>query len=686
MNKENPIFKKAFQYMVGGYSVLPLKKDKKPILASWKQFQEKPANDAQVTKWWEKFPDANVGIITGKISGITVVDIDVSPDSKTTPLKTFPETFTVRTPSGGFQLYYEYCPDIQQTANTFAHLPHVDIRNDGGYVVAAPSQAEYTKHGEKIKGTYKIVKEIPLAPFPLEIFTKGKKASSSKIDTILSGMNMLAEGDGRNNEMAKLTGILLKIFPKSQWDAVALPLILGANKNFKKPLEEKEVRTTYESIKKKEGKKPLRDIEFIKTYKGEVIVNEENIYRIIKSDAALSGMFRSNTFNGSVESIFERDQWEAIQKVDIINVQTYLMRTYPDYARVSLSMVDSAIAKYVSTNRVSPPAEWMRSLVWDKEPRLDSWLSKTYGTPDTVYHRAVASNWFKGMVKRIINPGSKFDYVLVLEGEQGIGKSSSLGVLGGDWHLETVFAPNNKDFFQLLTGNMIVEFSEGETLTRSESKLLKAVITMQHDKYRPPYDRSVQNFPRQCVFAMTTNQDQYLKDETGNRRWLPVKCEQKADIEWLRANREQLFAEAYFRVIVEKETTYEFPMEETKAEQEMRQIADPREDVVWGWYYHALTDEERAEGITTRMAYFGAIKGGWQGAGDSWQTGGDMPHIESIMIGNVFRNYLKLERKRSMVEGERMYRYYPTPQSESFKPEKKSKPVPLTTKKIKDDF
>src|ERR1019366_5023328 len=114
---------------------------------------------------------------------------------------------------------------------------------------------------------------------------------------------------------------------------------------------------------------------------------------------------------------------------------------------------------------------------------------------------------------------------------------------------------DNKDFFMQFQGKLFVEFSEGETLNRTETKKMKAIITTQFDRYRPPFGRSSQDFPRRCVFAMTTNQEEYLKDETGNRRWLPVRLVKKtADTEWLAENREQIFAEAYHRVITLKET------------------------------------------------------------------------------------------------------------------------------------
>ncbi len=447
------------------------------------------------------------------------------------------------------------------------------------------------------------------------------------------------------------------------------PLVIKYNEMSDFPLDESKLLDLYDSL--------MRDvvppIVFLKDDKDRIICNEENVYRTLFSDRNLHKKFRFNIFNVSIESFFDQKSWTQLQRTDVIYVRTYLMSTYKHFLKVSHSDVEDAILKYAGKNQVSPPVQYLQSLVWDKTKRLDTWLSTVYGTPKDDYHKAVGSNWLKGLVKRLVHPGSKFDYVLVLEGKQGIRKSTSLAVLGGEWHVETVFTPDNKDFFMLFGGKAIVEFSEGETLSRTESKRLKAIITMQFDKYRPPYERSPKEFPRQVVFAMTTNQEQYLKDETGNRRWLPVAVQKTADIEWLKDNREQLFAEAYYRVITKKETTYEFPEEETLRQQEMRQTTDPREEQIYDWYFGVLTEREREEGITTRMAYEKAVL---KGSG----FGKEMTRLEEMVIGSLLRN-LKLDKKRVMAGGNRYNRYYPSEESKKLAP---SSPSPITADMLFD--
>ena len=201
-------------------------------------------------------------------------------------------------------------------------------------------------------------------------------------------------------------------------------------------------------------------------------------------------------------------------------------------------------------------------------------------------------------------------------------------------------------------GKALIEFSEGETLSRTEVKRMKAIITMQVDKYRPPYERVSRDFPRRCIFAMTTNQDQYLKDETGNRRWLPVRVvKAKADVEWLAENRNQLFAEAYHRAITLGETVHEFPEEETKRQQELRRITDPNQEIIVEWYYEKITEDERQEGITVHQVYNDCLHRGFPSK--------PMAKYEEMQISGVIKDVLKLVKKETMRDKKRAIRWYP---------------------------
>lgn len=387
----------------------------------------------------------------------------------------------------------------------------------------------------------------------------------------------------------------------------------------------------------------------VKTY----IQNTENMCRILQRHPKFKGTFRLDTFKGVLERK-DSSGWRDMQDSDAIEIQTQISVLFSNFRKVGKDMIFDAIAKVCKDNEYDSAADYIRGIKWDGVARLDTWLKEAYGTPDDELHHKIGANWLKGLVKRIIIPGCKFDYVLVLEGEQGIRKSTSLGVLAGPelGHVETTMSTDTKDFFLQFQGKAIVEFSEGETLSRTEVKRMKALITIQSDKFRPPYGRNSVDNPRRCVFAMTTNQTEYLKDETGNRRWLPVAVTRTADIDWIEKNREQLFAEAYQRVIVDKETVHEFPEEEMTAAQHARRIHDPNSEIVVDWYLNVLTEEKRRAGITLHEAHRDALNGGFQSK--------PLTRMEEMSMADILQSTLMLRKEREMVNKVRTTRYYPT--------------------------
>lgn len=405
------------------------------------------------------------------------------------------------------------------------------------------------------------------------------------------------------------------------------------------------------------GKREVPD--FLKDKKNVIVPCAENLLRAVQW--MYFDNFRFNIWTNRRETNIGKGTWRAVSDHDYMEVHSSIEKKFEDKAIrcASLRAVTDALQHHCYNNSVDPAKEFFLDLAgeWDGVPRIDEWLIRTYHTPDTLYYRAVGSNFLKGLVRRVVVPYTKFDTVIVLEGAQGIGKSTSLELLGGEWHTAITIAPDNKDFFMAMQGHMIVEFSEGETLSRSEVKQLKSVISNLVDTYRPPYGREVINTPRRCVFAMTTNQDTYLKDETGNRRWLPVACEGKVDLEWLRENKTQLFAEAVTRVLDKQEPIYEFPEEETRAMQESRLVEDPDREKVSDWYFFKLTEGQRQEGITTEQAYQ-AIQPEL-----GYMRYEKMKRHDQMRVGSILRETLYLDKKRPQENNSRAYRYYPSPKT-----------------------
>lgn len=440
----------------------------------------------------------------------------------------------------------------------------------------------------------------------------------------------------------------------------------------------KDVYESFDMIVKREA--PMLDLLYVIDDKGTKIFikNTENMCRILRDHPHFEGRLRYDIFKNTLEiKPTKTNQWRIMEDNDAVNIQTAISVMFLCFAMVGKEMIYDAMIKVAKENAMDSAKDYVSSLKWDKEARLDFWLSKTFGVEADEYHKAVASNWIKGLVKRIIDPGCKFDYVLVLEGEQGSKKSMSLSVLGRDWHVETTMSTESKDFFMQFQGKAIIEFSEGETLSRTEVKRMKAIITTQSDKYRPPYERTSQDFPRRCVFAMTTNQSEYLKDETGNRRWLPVKVVfPQANTEWLEANRDQIFAEAHYRLTEMKETIHEFPVEATLKEQNDRRILDPNSEIIVEWYLKQ-TELRKNEGITSYDAFKEAIHNGW--------VTKSIDKYHEMIIADTLKNILDLTRKQVMNNKVRSWKWFkkeiPSPL-----PEDEQKEIAEASKPYKDDI
>jgi predicted P-loop ATPase len=191
-----------------------------------------------------------------------------------------------------------------------------------------------------------------------------------------------------------------------------------------------------------------------------------------------------------------------------------------------------------------PVKQYLDLLNWDNTPRLNTWLSCCLGIEDNEYHKMVGRKFLLSMIARIYRPGCKVDYMMVLVGEQGKLKSMVASTLAGKWFSDNL--PNlrfEKDAALHMNGKWLIEMGELAAIRKQDDEHIKTFIVRQFDKYRPPYGHVEVDEPRQCVFMGTTNKQDFLHDETGGRRYWPVEVV-KIDIEWLKENRDQLFAEA----------------------------------------------------------------------------------------------------------------------------------------------
>jgi len=220
--------------------------------------------------------------------------------------------------------------------------------------------------------------------------------------------------------------------------------------------------------------------------------------------------------------------------------------------------------------------DYLDNLKWDGAKRLTTWLTQYLGIEDNLYTRTVGLKFLVSAVARALDPGCQADHVLVLEGPQGIGKSKAVRILGGGWTKENLPDLHSKDAVVELQGSWIVELSELSAMNRSVTEAVKSFITRRIDRYREPYGRHPVEQPRRCVFVATTNEERYLKDTTGNRRFWPVKVT-AVDFDALERDRDQLWAEALrkYRAGTKWHLTQKNVIRKAEIEQAIRVEDDP---------------------------------------------------------------------------------------------------------------
>ena len=257
--------------------------------------------------------------------------------------------------------------------------------------------------------------------------------------------------------------------------------------------------------------------------KGRVISSIENALTILENDPVLKGNIGFNEFaNRAV--ILGKLPWPCKIGDDWSDADDAGLRKYMEsvYGITHANKIDDALKITFQKNTFHPVRGYLESLSWDGQKRVETLLIDYLGAEDTEYVRLATRKWMCGAVARIFKPGIKFDYMLVLTGEQGIQKSTFFRILAKDWFTDSLQNVEGNQAIEKLMGSWIIEFGELQAFSRSESNAIKRFITSQEDRTRLAYDRRVSYLKRQCVFAGTTNKSEFLKDETGNRRFWPV--------------------------------------------------------------------------------------------------------------------------------------------------------------------
>lgn len=258
--------------------------------------------------------------------------------------------------------------------------------------------------------------------------------------------------------------------------------------------------------------------------KGKFLSSAKNINTILLNDRRLKGMFRHNDFD-TKQYIFRSAPWrkitspEPVRNVDYAGVRNYIETVY---GITGTAKIDDALELEFERNHYHPVREYLDSLQWDGAKRIDTLLADYFGCDRNEYTRQAMRKILAGAVARIYRPGVKFDLVLVMVGDQGTGKSTLCKKLGKQWFSDTFLTVQGKEALEQIQGAWLIEIAELSGFRKAEVESVKHFISKQEDVFRPAYARAAETYPRQCVFFGTTNNREFLRDPTGNRRFMPV--------------------------------------------------------------------------------------------------------------------------------------------------------------------
>lgn len=291
--------------------------------------------------------------------------------------------------------------------------------------------------------------------------------------------------------------------------------------------------------------------------RSKLVVHTENVVLILQLHPEWKGLIRYDEFRGHVV-VVGPPPWSEYHRPscaetrwtdeDGTRLEAWLRREFHAYGfDPKVTTVERAVDVVARANSFNPVREYLESLAWDQTFRLGRAPAAYLGTPESEYASNVFTWWMISAVARVFEPGCKADHVLILEGAQGLGKSTALEILAGAaWFTDSPIDLNSKDAFERVRGRWIVELAELDSLFKAEASRAKQFFSSKRDDYRPAYGRREREQLRQCVFAGTVNLDVYLNDPTGARRFWPIVCQQIA-FEALRRDRDQLWAEAVWR-------------------------------------------------------------------------------------------------------------------------------------------
>ena len=308
-----------------------------------------------------------------------------------------------------------------------------------------------------------------------------------------------------------------------------------------------------------------------------------NIKLILENDPNLKSRFAVNEFSHRI-CVVKPLIWRKDKKNlgDWTDFDDSCLRNYLSdvYGIAGENKIKDARNEIVSKNSFNPLKDYIDSLQWDGKERLDSFFIDYLGAEDTPLVRAMTRKTICAGAARVLDPGCKWDYVLTLVGGQGIGKSYTVKRLGKKWSSDSLVSVVGKEGMEQIQGFWVIEIAELSALRKAEAEQVKHFITKTEDSFRPSYGKNTERYPRQCIFFATTNNRDFIRDQTGGRRWWAIDVDASRrklnPFEMTEETVDQIWAEAKYRYAIGEKLYLDEAMEqEAKKIQEQHTEESP---------------------------------------------------------------------------------------------------------------
>lgn len=544
----------------------------------------------------------------------------------------------VRTGGNGLHIYLRKPPSFRIRKH-LKEFPGVDFLTEGAYVLGAGSRIgakEYTF----LTPPFSVV-DTPSGLLHLiqsqvvdlgKVHHQGFSDTQDNIERFVEYLNRLApiaiEGEhgdsttfsvacrGRDYNLTqqKTCDLMFQYYNpkcKPMWGQLDLQRkVINAYNYNQSPPGTRDPNVVLPDLDKKDPNEWLKGLDHTKN--NAIRISLKNAVYLLKHEMGIKGVFIYNEFNERLE-IRGKVPWEgnrinrynSIDDREIECIRLHLAETHA--VEFPSPTMWKAVDLVAAGNTYHPIRDVLETFKWDGVPRVDSWLQIYCGAADKPLNSQMGRKLLCAMIARVYSPGCKYDYVLVLEGRQGIGKSTCCEILGGEWYGDAPVDPKNPDCIPYLHSKWVIELSEMITTRKTESDRMKNFLSRKEDDVRLPYARARQRFPRQCVFIGTINPDDvgYLTDTSGNRRFWPVFCN-SFDLESLKQDRAQLLAEAI--TIYKKGESLTLPedlVKESEKESMTRLAEDPWQSIIADWV--SANPEEST--VTTQHIYRNVLFG-----------------------------------------------------------------------------